>query len=344
MKGRVGKSGAVAGGSAAFAELLRAPEESRHDLLERAIDEDARGLVAEALHVCTQGPVEHVLLAVWVLDQALLKEECPELVPDAARVLTELCHPGQDPVVLAAALGVFGVYASGPAAAQTLLGMTAHEVPAVRAAAVDGIEYFTDEGSFPQTTMRLVERLTRMVTEDPDAEVRLAAAGAFTLMDGWDGYETTGTPAVVAALGRAMRTGEDPRVRGEAVHNLALFTVEGHQAAMVADALRPYTHDRDDRVAAWALARLASLGDERAAERLLAVLEATDVHREYVSAATEMSVPYRNGPSALRKRVRKALKRLRKEGWSQHPSERPPMSPEDRRRYLDLEISRLPRW
>jgi HEAT repeats len=334
---------AASGGSGLFAELLRAPAETRDELLDRAFDGDVWALATQALQSCVSGSAEEVVLALEALDEVSLTQDCPELLPDMARVLTWLCRPDQDAKVLAAALPLYGIYAPGPSTAQTLLAMTGHPVSRVRAAAVDGIEYFADEGTFPPATMGLAEQMARLLAKDPDAEVRLAAAGAFHLMNTWAGFDAGWAHQVVAALARAVGADPDREVRWAAAMNLAQSQQVGkHEAA---EALRPYIGDGDPCVAAWALARVASLGDPAALDRLWAALAAPDVHREYLSAATELFVSYRgDAPRRDRRRLRGELKRLRKQGWANVPTDEPNWSPQARADYLKILISRLSPW
>ncbi|SEG27929.1 HEAT repeat-containing protein [Thermomonospora echinospora] len=334
---------AALGDPEAFAGLLRAPAATRGELLDDALDKDMRPLVAQALHVCDSGSTEEILLALKVLDAVAIAEECPELLPDTVRVLTGLCRPDQDVEVLAAALPLYGAHVPGPSAAQVLLAMSGHPDSRVRAGAVDGIEYFTDEGTFPPATMDLAERLARMLAEDPDAQVRLAVAEAFGMMENWAGFQVGWVHHMVAALARAVGVDQDPAVRRAAAKNLA----QTWQAARpeAAEALRPYIGDGDPYVAAWALARLACLGDPAALDRLWTVLAAPDVHREYLSAATELFVSYRGDASRRdRRRLRGELKRLRKQGWANAPTDEPNWSPQARDDYLKILISRLSPW
>ncbi|RAY15363.1 hypothetical protein DPM19_11720 [Actinomadura craniellae] len=336
------RSAASPAGTAVFPALLRAPADRRDDLLEEALDRDVPGLVRQALAVCAGEPAEGVLLALRALDRAPITVDHPELRPEVAAALVRLCRPDQDPAVLAAALPLFGVYVPGPEAAGLLLGMTEHPAAAVRAGAVDGIEYFADERHHPPSVLRLAERVTHLAVADPDVSVRAAAVAAFVLMDLWPGFEQDWTPHLVEALGRALRDEPDREVRGAAAENLArLHRAGGEYRGLVGETLRPYIEDGNVVVAAWSLARTASLGDPYALDRLRAVLATPDVHREYLSAATEAFVSYGGAPAKVRREIRKTLKRLRKQGWAALPTDEPNWTPAARANYLDVLISRL---
>jgi hypothetical protein len=335
----------VSGARRVFAELLRTPEQGRDDLLERAIEEDVRGLSAQALLVCQGGSTGEVLCALKVLEEAFLTEECPELLPDAARVLTGLCRADQDPEVLAAALPVFGWYTPGPSTARTLLEMAAHPVPAVRKAAVEGMEHFADERTFPPVVMDLVQRLALLLTDDPDIEVRLAAVGTFTTMDCWTGFDESWAPQMVAVLARVVGAGPDPRLRRAAAENLVkLLDPEGRCRPLVTEALRPYVEDPDPYVAAWALAWTAAHGDPQALDRLWTVVAAPDVHRIYLTAAVDMFVPYRDAAPRHRRRLRRALAQLRRQGWANASADEPGWTPQARDDYLKILISSVSPW
>ncbi|REE97941.1 HEAT repeat domain-containing protein [Thermomonospora umbrina] len=340
MDGYVGRAGKVADG--AFAGMFQAPAEVRDDLIDRALDEDVAALVVEVLRVCATGAPAEVVVALEALDRA--PAEDGDLAPEVARVLTGLCRPDQDTGVLAAALPLYGVYGEGESVARALLDMTGHPAPAVRAAAVSGIEYFADEGSFPGATMELVERVARLLAEDHDAGVRLAAVEAFGLFFTWHGYERAWSSHLVEVLSRTLNVEPDQRVRGEAAETLAELVVEDGDWGLLGDALRPHVEDRNVKVAAYALARVATLGDERALERLWALLAAPGVHREYLSAATELAVSYRHSPAKIRRKLRKELKRLRKSGWAELPADEPNWSAKARAEYLDILIGRLSPW
>ncbi|HEX2313649.1 MAG TPA: HEAT repeat domain-containing protein, partial [Thermomonospora sp.] len=268
-----GYAAKVTGGPAVFAGLLGAAPTVRDDLLDDALDGDVGALVAEALHACAAGSRDAVLLALTVVDRASIDDDCPALRPEAVRVLAGLCRPDQDVEVLVAALPLFGVYVPGPEAAQRLAAMTGHPVAEVRAAAVSGMEYFADEGSFPAAGGDFVERLARLLGGDPDAKVRLAAAEAFGMVETWVATDRGWLPTVVEALSRALDADPDPDVRAEAAENLAqMIALDDRQWAMVADTLRRHLDDADVRVAAWALARVATLGDPEALDRLWALV------------------------------------------------------------------------
>ncbi|SEG27954.1 HEAT repeat-containing protein [Thermomonospora echinospora] len=334
--------------AAMFAEQFRAPAEERMGLRAGLGSEDFQALAAYSLHVCESGSKEEIRYALELLDLIPIPADRTGVREHAVRVLPGLCRLDQDTDILAAALPIYGRYMPDPPAVRTLRAMVGHPLPQVRAGAVEGLEYFADEGSSPSATLELVEWLVRALIEDPDAQVRRTAVRAFIGLEGWWGYEPGRfpelIPLVVTALGRAVRDDPDQRVRGEAAERLAcLSDLEERHWPLVDAALRPYTEDGNVRVAGHSLARLASLGDPGALERLWTTLAAPDVHRLYLSAAKRAltSCPHPSAESL--RRLREALRRLRELGWRDDASgDVPRLSPEEHAYYLDLLLDGLP--
>lgn len=329
-----------------FAELFRESEAGRARLLGHGDQDRYQALVAHALHVCENGPEDEALFALELLDLVPIRYDRADLLREAVRILSELCRPDRDVEVLAAALPVYGRYMPEPPAVRTLLAMTGHPASKVRAGAADGIHYFGDEGTHPPATMELVERLTRLLTGDPDARVRNAAATSLIGMEGWYGYEKGRfprlIPLVVAALGRAVRDDPDQRVRGTAAWVLAgLSDLDEEHWPLVAETLRPHIEDGDMRVESSALARVASLGDTRAMDRLCALMSEPEVNRRYLFAAGDAFASSPHVPAGFRRRLLDALHRLRDLGWPEDPGDLVPLPPEERTGWLDRVIGRL---
>jgi hypothetical protein len=168
-----------------------------------------RGLVYEAAATLMRsGDPSSMTLAGRVLEDFFLKVRSDSPLRTAGRaLLAEICHPNQDPQVLAAAIPAY-MFVSDDGY-KLLLELLEHPAPAVRAAAAELVA--ADPAAMADETVEAA--LVRHFADDPDPDVRAKAAEGLQLL----AEEAAQCRSRMAALFAGQLRHPDPRIRLSAI-------------------------------------------------------------------------------------------------------------------------------
>lgn len=253
-----------------------------------------------AIPLLRSGDNSEVILGVQLLDPATFDGVIrPQRHAELAGLLDEVCRPGCDPDVIAAALGVWSD--GNPEADNRLADFLTHPSPTVRARA--GFLYAM-QPSVP--ARQRLSRLTELLEDKRDAVVREQVADGLWRM-------------LQDALSGDPDEGLDP---------------DPELARDATDCLRRRRDDSSPAVRAIVFNVLSRTDAAPDLRWLLAELADPDVHPGFVSAVTPRIID-RRAPGMKDTDIAVALKRLRESRWAERVADGGYPGPVERRQALD---------
>jgi hypothetical protein len=257
-----------------------------------------------AFQSCRSDDPRQVIAALEALGSA----DDPAIGPFVLSLLPRWEH---DPHVLEAILDAYEWFPSYEGAL-AVLRFLRHPAPAVVVAAMAVLDSLEDS--------RLAERALeecRWIFENHEAEAMTGVLYAFANLPRWSGPTTVTADRVVGVLAELL---EHParEVRLAAAERLLWsFDPKTDTTGLLPRLLE----SSDPAICASALARMVSLGDGAALDRLLKILREPDPDPEFVSATGRAAL----GSNKRKSVLRKELRRLRDQGWvGRDPADRGP--------------------